>query len=87
MGERNGRLVMRRLNEINAAECLADLNFAPPTRCHILEPRHLGHYAFNVQHPFRLIFSAISDEGNPLDNCDSTQVTRVKILEVKDYHD
>jgi len=44
-------------------------------------------YAVDVIHPFRLIFQAISAEGEPLGNVNPTLVTRVRILEVENYHD
>jgi proteic killer suppression protein len=86
-GAQRGRTVIRRLNEIQSAECVADLGHTPPTRRHLLEPNHEGKYAVDVIHPFRLVFQAISAEGEPLGNVDPTQVTRVRILEVEDYHD
>jgi len=86
-GDRNARAVIKRLNEIQSAECVADLNHAPPTRCHLLEPHHRGKYAVDVVHPFRLIFLAISEEGNPMGKTDPALVMRVKILGVEDYHD
>ncbi len=86
-GEKRARDIIRRLNEIQSAECIADLNHAPPTRCHLLEPHHQGMYAVDVAHPFRLIFQAISEDGKPLGNVDPSQVKCVKILEVTNYHD
>lgn len=86
-GEKRARTIIRRINEIQSAESIADLNHAPPTRCHILEPRHKGVYAVDVVHPFRLLFQAISEDGALLGNVNPSQVTRVRILEVRDYHD
>ncbi|MDD3267677.1 MAG: hypothetical protein PHX14_00010, partial [Syntrophomonadaceae bacterium] len=81
------RAIIKRLNEIQSAECIADLNHAPPTRCHLLEPHNRGIYAVDVEHPFRLVFQAISEYGDPVGNIDSAQVNRIKILEVTNYHD
>jgi plasmid maintenance system killer protein len=86
-GDKRARAIIKRLNEIQSAECIADLNHAPPTRCHLLEPHKRGIYAVDVEHPFRLLFLAISEDGEPLGNFDSAQVRCVKILEVTDYHD
>lgn len=86
-GDKRARTIIRRINEILGAECIADLNYAPPTRCHLLEPRNKGVYAVDVVHPFRLLFQAISEDGASLGNANPSQVARVRILEVNDYHD
>ncbi|MEA1960474.1 MAG: hypothetical protein U9N81_04300 [Bacillota bacterium] len=86
-GDRIARAIIKRLNEIQSAECLADLNHAPPTRCHLLEPHKKGIYAVDVVHPFRLLFLAISEDGDALGNVDPAQVRCVKIREVTNYHD
>ena len=86
-GDKRARTIIRRINEIQSAECIADLNYAPPTRCHLLKPHNKGVYAVDVVHPFRLLFQAISEDGASLGNVNPSQVTWVRILEVKDYHD
>lgn len=86
-GEKRARDIIRRINEIQSAECIADLNHAPPTRCHLLRPHNRGVYAVDVEFPFRLVFQAISEDGEPLGNVDPSQVKCVKILEVTNYHD
>lgn len=86
-GDQRGRTVIRRINEIKSANCIADLGHTPPTRRHLLEPNNQGKYAVDVIHPFRLVFQAISTEGVPLGNLDPSQITRVRILEVENYHD
>ena len=85
-GEKRARVIIKRLNEIQSADCIADLNHAPPTRCHLLEPHKRGIYAVDVDHPFRLLFQAISESGEPVGNIDASQVKCVKILEVTNYH-
>lgn len=86
-GEKMARAIIKRLNEIQSADCIADLNHAPPTRCHLLEPHKRGIYAVDVGHPFRLVFQAISESGELVGNIDAWQVKCVKILEVTNYHD
>ena len=86
-GEKMAGAIIKRLNEIQSADCIADLNHAPPTRCHLLEPHKLGIYAVDVGHPFRLTFQAVSESGQPIGNIDASQVKCVKILEVTNYHD
>lgn len=86
-GEKRARAIIKRINELQSAECISDLNHAPPTRCHLLEPRNRGIYAVDVEHPFRLVFQAISEYGEPVGNIDPSQVSCVKILEVTNYHD
>ena len=78
--------IIQRLNEIQAAECLSDLTTVPPTRFHPLEGNREGQYAVDVKHPFRLIFCGVDGNDKKYNCSNKSKITRVKILEVKDYH-
>ncbi len=86
-GPQLARKVIRRLNDIKSAEYLKDLNHRPPTRSHTLHGERKGQYAVDLIHPYRLIFQPISGDGIILIDCDPSQITKVKILEVVDYHE
>lgn len=85
-GPQIGRKLIQRLNEIQAADCVADLNHQPPTRCHKLSNDRKYQYAVDLVHPFRLIFEPINEDGSLFVCDDPKQITRVKILEVVNYH-
>jgi len=74
-------------NEISAARSVNDLNHQPPTRCHPLHQNREGQYAVNLNENNRLIFIPISTDGSSLKGVDPSQITRVRILEVVDYHE
>ncbi|MGE3474512.1 MAG: type II toxin-antitoxin system RelE/ParE family toxin [Rhodospirillaceae bacterium] len=86
-GDRTQRL-MRRLDLLRAAPCLADVPKEPPSRCHELTGSWSDHFAVDVTHTWRLVFRPArepvprtSDGG-----IDLNQVTAVQIVAVEDYH-
>ena len=80
------------MKELRAAESLKD--FWPPKsgpgRCHELTGGNLsGKLSLDLDHPYRLIFIPDHDpvpvhEGGGLD---WSQITAIKILEIKDTHE
>ena len=90
-GEKNARKLMQRLNELNASENLAIFIKLPQTGFHELRGNRKGQYAVNLIQPFRLIFITKIDENEfnwKLSGLEYyEQITTIKILEVKDYHD
>lgn len=90
-GEKNAKKLIQRLNELNATEKLAIFIKLPQTGFHELKGNRKGQYAVNLIQPFRLIFMSEIDEDKF--NCKLSdleyykQITTIKILEVKDYHD
>jgi len=66
---------------------LNDLSHQPPTRCHLLYDNREGQYAVDLGEQKRLIFEPISEEGLLIKGGSLGQITRVRILEVVDYHD
>ena len=90
-GEKNARKLIQRLNELNASENLSIFIKLPQTGFHELKGNRKGQYAVNLIQPFRLIFMSDIDENKfsrefP-DIKHYEQITKIKILEVKDYHD
>ena len=87
-GLKKAKKLMQRINEIKAAPTLGDLNKLPPTRCHKLTGNRSGQFAVYLEHPFRLIFEPIGehDEIYIEGVLDLEKVTKIKILEVGDYH-
>jgi len=87
-GDRLAGKLKRRLAELNAAECLADIPHVPPARCHELDGDRKGQLSVDLVHPYRLIF--VPDHHPPPrkedGGLDRKQVTRVLVLEVADTH-
>jgi len=87
-GKESGRLIMRRMMVLAAAECLADVPEERPVRCHPLTGNRKGQDAVYVKHPFRIVFRPLNDSLPRCDDgsLDLSRVTTIRILEVKDYH-
>ena len=87
-GTANARLIMRRLLVLDAANCLDDIPSEPPERCHALIGKRKGHYAVDVQHPYRIILEPADDPIPTHDDgsIDLERVTSIRMLEVTDYY-
>lgn len=90
-GERRARLIVRRIQELRAAQCLGDLwpPYSGPGRCHELTGNRAGQLSLDLDHPYRLIFEPDHDPRplRPEGGLDWPRVTRVRILGVEDTHD
>lgn len=87
-GTEQGRLLIRRVSELRAARCLADLRLLPQLRAHELTGNRKGQISITVRHPYRLILiSADNPEPKlPDGGLDWAAVTEVTVIEVVDYH-
>jgi len=83
-----GKRLMQRLDDMHAANCLAD-TIMLPGNFHPLRENRAGQWSAHLVHPLRLIFKPANEPLPKLDNdsLDATRVTMVRILEVIDYHD
>ncbi len=88
-GERRGKLIGRRLDEMNAATVLEELRTLPQARCHELRQNRKGQLAVDLDGPYRLIFEPANNPipRTPDGGLDWTKVTAVRILEIEDYHE
>ena len=87
-GPEMGKLLMRRLDELHAADVLADIRLLPQARCHELTADLKGRLSVDLKHPHRLLFEPAHDPI-PLKadgGLDWTRVTAVRILDVGDTH-
>ncbi len=87
-GTDNGRKVMQRLNELRAADTLALYIRLPFGRPHALTGDRKGQFAVAVKHPRRLIFEPANDPIPKREDgsIELDRVTKVRIIEVVDYH-
>ncbi|KMP10609.1 hypothetical protein UR09_05740 [Candidatus Nitromaritima sp. SCGC AAA799-A02] len=82
------RRIRQRLAEFQAADTLGEISRLPPARCHELTGKRKGRFAVDVSANMRLIFKP---DHNPVPimadgGIDLSKVTKIVILEVRDYH-
>lgn len=82
-----------RMAALRAASSLAV--FLPaktkPERCHELIGKDIGIFSVDLEQPYRLLFTPISDCEDELKDEDGNyiwkEITSIKILEIRDTHD
>nr|WP_202944543.1 hypothetical protein [Oscillochloris trichoides] len=86
-GDEQARRILRRLDDLRAADTL-DVLRTLPGRCHELKQDRIGQIAIDVRHPYRLIFVPAHDPIPRREDggLDWSHVTSVRILAVEDYH-
>jgi plasmid maintenance system killer protein len=86
-GADNWKLLKRRLAALLGAPTLRDMD-GVPGRCHPLRANRSGEFALSLWGSYRLIFEPANDPLPRLGDggLDRTQVTKIVIKEVVDYH-
>jgi proteic killer suppression protein len=81
-------LIMRRLDELRAADSLAMFAALPQARCHEMSGNRKGQLSLDLKHPYCLLFEPAVDPVplKPDRGLDWGQVTAVRIVEIKDTH-
>lgn len=87
-GPRMASLIQQRLIELDDAETLDVMRYLPGPRCHELTKNLKGHLAVDLVHPKRLVFRP---DHNPLPakkdgGLDWSKVTKIRIVDIIDYH-
>lgn len=88
LGDKGGRLLIQRLDEIRDSDTLFILTKLPGPRCHPLTGDRKRLWAVNLDHPKRLVFEP-ADDPLPVQedgSLDAGKVTAVIINETEDYH-
>lgn len=77
-----------RLALLRQVDCLADVPRVPPPRCHQLREDRHGQFAVDLKDQWRLIFEPANEPVPTLEDgtLDLKNITRVRVLEVVDYH-
>ncbi|MBF0523282.1 MAG: type II toxin-antitoxin system RelE/ParE family toxin [Candidatus Omnitrophica bacterium] len=87
-GEHNGKKIMQRLAELEAADNLEQKSYLPTPARHELKGNRKGQFAVWIKQPWRIVFEPNHD---PLPLCDDggiglSKVTKILIIGVEDYH-
>lgn len=78
----NAKAIAQRLIDIMSFENLEMLEKSKRGRCHPLARDRKGQFALKLKQGWRLIFTPDHDQWES-----TAQITKVKIIEVRDYHD
>jgi len=87
MGLKRAKMFKRRLDDMDAAETLEDIRFAPG-RYHELIKDRKGQWACDLDHPYRLIFMPLEEPipENEDGQYEWDKICGVIILDINDYH-
>ena len=88
-GERRARLIRRRLDELRAANNLAEISYLPPPRMHQLKGERQGQISLDLDHPYRLLITVANKPVPKKDNgsINLSKVTEIMIYGIEDTHD
>lgn len=88
LGDRQAKLLTRRLVELRAARSLSDMSRLPGPRCHPLSGNRKGQLSVDLDHPNRLIFVPDQDPvpTKPDGGLDWSRITTILIIEIADTH-
>ena len=85
---RQAKVIKVRMAILRNAKNLADVPTSNPERCHQLKADRKGQFAVNLKKSYRLIFEPDHEPIPRKDDggIDLEKVTKIKIIEVVDYH-
>ncbi len=86
-GQKRGDTIMRRISELRAASCLADMKLLPGAAFHELREDRSGQFAVNAIYPYRLVLTPVDPVPTTADGgIDLYAVQGVILIEVVNYH-
>jgi proteic killer suppression protein len=87
-GKNRGQTIGRRLQQLAAANNLFVAGFLPQLKLHPLKGKRAGQFAVDADYPYRIVFEP-NERTLPRKNdggLDVERITKIKIIEVVDYH-
>ncbi|MGC9454678.1 MAG: type II toxin-antitoxin system RelE/ParE family toxin [Phycisphaerae bacterium] len=87
-GQRAAKKLQLRLEQLGAADCLADMSRLPGARCHQLTGDRAEILSVDLVHPYRLLFVVANEPAprKPDGGLDWSQITEIEILSIEDTH-
>lgn len=87
-GKDRGHIIGRRLQQLAAADNLLVLSAVRALKFHALKGKRVGQFAIDGDYPYRIIFEAKGEiqPKKPDGGLDLLRVTKIKIIEVVNYH-
>ena len=88
LGPRMARVLQLRLEQLKAADFLADVAALPQARCHELTGDLKGHLSVDLVHPYRLLLIPANDPVPRKADAglDWSRVTEVEVVDIRDTH-
>lgn len=88
-GAVRAKLIGIRIAELRAAQTLNDMRHVRRARCHELKANRAGQLSVDLDHPYRLIFEGVDQQGKSIPSraLDWTKVTIIRVLGVEDTHE
>jgi proteic killer suppression protein len=83
-GKQIGNKITQRVGELIAADCLDDISKIPAAELHSLEGTRSNQFAVTLVQPFRLVFSAVSEDKVSITSLKEIKIIRIE--EVVNYH-
>ena len=87
LGADVARSLIKRLYELRAFENLEEVPYRPPFKRHKLSGNYKGFFAVNLKGSYRIVFKPIIDNDKTIEEIELSEVKKIKIWEVIDYHD
>ena len=86
-GHKRADTIMRRISELRAASCLAEMRLLPGAAFHELQENRSGQFAVNAIYPYRLVLTPANPVPRTADGgIDLYAVQGIILIEVVNYH-
>ena len=86
-GDKLARKLIKRLNELSAFENVEQIPHKNPYRRHKLKGEYADCFSIDIKDGYRIIFKPKLKPDETLNDIPLTQISKIIIWEVTDYHD
>ena len=87
LGHKLARTLFRRLNELKALKHVGEIPYKRPYRRHKLKGDYAGCFSVDIKDGYRIIFKPKLNPDEKLNDIPLSQINKIIIWEVTDYHD